>query len=94
MVLSNDGVDSGLGVAEVAERDSLLSVNDVVVDGVAWVDGVDWPRDTGAQTKIMAATNARDFIILASLVTSSQKRKQRFTLIKTLQGVLVLTRSR
>jgi len=86
IVVSGARKDSGLGVAEGVGAASALSLLDVV----GGVDDFDWPRAGGEKMKTRAAASTRGFIVLESLLGLSQNQ-QRFTLIKTLPGVWVLT---
>lgn len=63
VVVSGPSEVWGLGVAEAAAADWLLSLVDVV-DCVA---DVDWARDKGEKEKIKAAASTRRFIVVECL---------------------------
>ena len=95
VVVSGARKASGLGVADaVAVAGVALELVLEGVDDVVGVDDFDWPRARGERRKIRAAASTRGFIVLESLLGLSQNPEQRFTLIRTLQGVRVLTRPR
>jgi hypothetical protein len=86
-VVSGVGEVSGLGVAEAVAAGSLLSLDEVV----DCVDDLDWAKPGDESKKTNAAANTRRFIALQSILGSSRNSQRHFTLIRTLQGVWVLT---
>jgi hypothetical protein len=89
--LAAEGVCVGAGLVEVAGGSLVFFSFVEGIAGVADVNALDCARNVRANRKTTAMADARRFILVESLSWSSNF-KPTITLIRTLQGALVLTR--